>query len=185
MLDEEGLDGLTVRAVLARAGLARRAFYGGFGSKDELLLAVFEASLEEATARLAILAADCEDAVGSLEAIVRALVPGRGGWADAGRNLRSAALSREHLRLAQTHPSQLKAALAPLVGLIERTIADGIASGRFRAADANLQAQFVYNLISTTVHTILLEEESREADLARRARLSDELWEFCCRALVA
>jgi len=39
---EGGLDALTLRAVLDKAGLARRAFYRHFAAMDDLLLALFE-----------------------------------------------------------------------------------------------------------------------------------------------
>ena len=42
LLDEEGLEGLTIRAVLQRTGLARRALYDRFAGKDDLVLAVFD-----------------------------------------------------------------------------------------------------------------------------------------------
>ena len=38
LLDEEGLEGLTIRAMLKRTGLARRAFYERFAGKDDLVL---------------------------------------------------------------------------------------------------------------------------------------------------
>ena len=47
LLEEVGLDGLTIRAILKRTGLARRAFYERFAGKDDLVLAVFDTTLEE------------------------------------------------------------------------------------------------------------------------------------------
>src|SRR6185437_5015781 len=45
LLESEGLEGLTIRAVLKRTGLARRAFYERFAGKDDLVLAVFEQTI--------------------------------------------------------------------------------------------------------------------------------------------
>ena len=46
VLEEGGLDSLTVRAVLQRTGLARRAFYDRFSGKDDLVLAVIQRQAE-------------------------------------------------------------------------------------------------------------------------------------------
>jgi hypothetical protein len=47
-------------------------------------------------------------------------------------------------------------------------------------------ATLIYNLVSTTVHTELLAQESAPPDRAQRAqraRLAADLWEFCRRAI--
>jgi len=49
LLEEKGLEGLTIRAVLTKTGLSRRAFYERFADKDELVLAVFEETIRLAT----------------------------------------------------------------------------------------------------------------------------------------
>src|ERR1700732_1003359 len=49
LLEEQGLQGLTIRAVLDKTGLSRRAFYERFADKDELVLAVFEHTIRLAT----------------------------------------------------------------------------------------------------------------------------------------
>src|SRR5580658_7265774 len=51
LLEEEGLEGLTIRAVLSRTGLSRRAFYERFADKDDLVLAVFEHTIRMATSQ--------------------------------------------------------------------------------------------------------------------------------------
>jgi hypothetical protein len=43
----------------------------------------------------------------------------------------------------------------------------------------------IYNLVSTTVHTELLAEESARPDREQRARLAADIWEFCRRAIIA
>src|SRR4051794_238566 len=45
LLADEGLEGLTIRAVLKRTGLSRRAFYERFSGKDDLVLGVFEQTI--------------------------------------------------------------------------------------------------------------------------------------------
>lgn len=189
LLKEHGLDGLTIRAVLSRSGLARRAFYERFAGKDDLVLAVFEQTLLTAADFFREQAPPGSLAADRLLAIVEGIVlggMGLGGHAPAEEDdRRSAALSREHLRLAESRPAELQAALRPLLGLIAEVVADGIARGEFRQADPALQAALIYNLVSTTVHTELLAEEGARADGGRRQRIADEIWEFCRRAIAA
>ena len=193
LLDEAGLEGLTIRAVLARTGLARRAFYERFQGKDDLVLAVFDTTLRSAAREFEAMTAQGAGPAQALEGIVSGIVVGQAQFGRAqfskagmplgGAHLRSAALSREHLRLAQQRPAELKAALQPLLDLMAGHIAEGIAAGVFRQADPQLQARLIYNLVSTTVHTLLLEEEGRAPDRAEREALAEAIWSFCLRAI--
>lgn len=186
LLDEQGLEGLTIRAVLSRTGLARRAFYESFQGKDDLVLAVFDSSLRAAARQFGEMAEKTANPIEALHAIVDNIVVGQLGNTGSSGHRRSAALSREHLRLAQTRPGELEAALAPLLDLIAGHVSSGIRQGLFREADPRMQARLVYNLVSTTVHTILLQEEEGErSDREEREALAATIWEFCRRAIVA
>jgi len=57
-LAEDGLSGVSVRSICARARLTPRYFYESFADRDELLLAVFDNIAEEAAA--AVIAAVLE-----------------------------------------------------------------------------------------------------------------------------
>lgn len=188
LLAEEGLEGLTVRAVLARTGLARRAFYDRFGGKDDLVLAVFEQTLRLAADHFRHEAALRESPVDGLREIVTGIIMGPLSYAaedvEAG-DRRSAALAHEHLRLAESRPAELQAALSPLVDLVALHISRGTAAGQLRACDPALAARLVYNLVSTTVHTALLSAQGLSPDVARRRQLAADIWEFCHRALAA
>ncbi len=199
LLDEDGLEGLTIRAVLSRTGLARRAFYENFSSKDDLVLAVFARTIALAAAHYQSRGAEIAQPIDRLQMIVTSI--GLGGadqdqqWhmqqemGDAAWDRlhtgtkRGAALSREHLRLADSRPHELQAALAPLLAQIAQCLRDGMAMGQFRPSDADLQATLIYNLVSTTVHSEYLAEEISEANPDRRLILTQELWEFCRRAI--
>lgn len=187
LLDEEGLEGLTIRAVLKRSGLARRAFYDRFEGKDDLVLAVFAQTLQLAAAFFAEQVKVLPDPIARLRHIVTGIVLGRGSIDDPGgqSNRRAAALSREHLRLAEARPAELQKAVSPLVDLIARQLSDGMAGGQVRDAPVQWMAMLVYNLVSTTVHTELLAEENARPDPQRRQQLAEEIWEFCRRAIAA
>jgi AcrR family transcriptional regulator len=184
LLDEDGLEGLTIRAVLKRTGLARRAFYECFAEKDDLMLAVFTSAISLAASYYAQAMAGLANPLERLKLIVTSIVLERAP--DAPRSMsgrRGAALSREHLRLAEARPADLQNALTPLIALMAQQLADGMAAGLVRRADPQRQAALVYNLVSTTVHAELLTQE--RTDRARRERLAEDIWEFCRRALSA
>lgn len=185
LLDESGLEGLTIRAVLAKTGLARRAFYECFQGKDDLVLAVFDSSLRAAAGQFRDFTSKCGGPEEALRLIVTNIVVGQMGYDHMGANRRGAALSREHLRLAQTRPAELQSSLQPLLDLMAGFVSDGIASGLFRPADPHVHARLIYNLVSTTVHTMLLAEEDGTADLHEREELAGAIWEFCRRGIIA
>lgn len=187
LLDEAGLEGLTIRAVLTRTGLARRAFYDLFAGKDDLVLAVFADTLARAARRLGEQLAALPDPQARLRHIVVSVVLGQALYAQGGgmARRRGAALSREHLRLAESRPVDLQRAVAPLIGLIARQLADGAAAGQMRQGAPQRLATLVYNLVSTTVHAELLAGETAPPDAAHRARLAEDIWEFCRRAVAA
>jgi len=185
LLDEEGLDGLTIRAMLKRTGLARRAFYERFAGKDDLVLAVFETTLKEAAVFLEQETANWPDALDQVRVIVYGLVVGSQPQEGGIGVRRISAIVREHMRLAQSRPAELENALAPLIGVIAERISAGIRAGQLRTCDPALQATLIYNLIAGTVHGELMMEESGETANYRRQRLADEIWEFCRRAIAA
>ncbi len=87
--------------------------------------------------------------------------------------------------MAESRPHELQAALSPLIALIARQLSDGMATGSVRSGNPQRLATLVYNLVSTTVHTELLSQESAQPDRAHRAQLAADIWEFCRRAIVA
>lgn len=189
LLEADGLEGLTIRAVLKRTGLARRAFYERFAGKDDLVLAVFAQTLRESAVFMREQGAALAGPLDRIKMIVSILLLGALGEVEGmdgeAADRRSAALSREHLRLAESRPADLQAALSPLLDLMTEIVADGIASGAFRSADPALQARLLYNLVSNTLHTELLAEENARLNRQRRKAMADQIWEFCRRAIAA
>jgi AcrR family transcriptional regulator len=189
LLEEDGLEGLTIRAVLKRTGLARRAFYERFAGKDDLVLAVFAQALMQSAVFLRQEGRALDGPLERIRLIVSTLLRGALGEIEGvdgeAHDRRSAAFSREHLRLADARPADLQAALSPLLDLMTEVMADGIASGAFRACDPALQARLLYNLVATTLHTELLAEAGARLERRRRAAMADEIWEFCYRAIAA
>ncbi len=188
LLDEEGLDGLTIRAVLKKTGLSRRAFYERFEGKDDLLLAVFEQTIRMAVSRYAEEFRTLPDPMERLKLIATSIVLGESAFKEGNVHIRrvGAALSREHLRLAESRPDDLQAALSPLIEFIAQRISDGMEVGLVRSdLPPQRLAVFVYNLVSTTAHTEFLSHETAPPDRIRRVQLSADIWEFCRRAIAA
>ncbi len=187
LLEDEGLEGLTIRAVLTRTGLSRRAFYERFEGKDDLVLAVFEQTIRKATQFFSELIARQDDAMERLKTILTYIVLGKGMMPAPGAqgHRRGAALSREHLRLAESRPHDLQVALRPLIALIAQELAAGMAAGVVRQDDPQRLAVLVYNVVSTTVHSELLASETPQPDQVSTARLANDIWEFCRRAIAA
>lgn len=185
LIDAGGLEGLTIRAVLKRTGLARRAFYEQFAGKDDLVLAVFAQVMRFGADMYREMVEPLSDPVERLKVIIVSIGQGPGIPEDTGGESghMAAALSREHLRLAEARPDELHHALQPLMTLIGDQLAQGMAAGKIRQADPARLAIFIYNLVATTMHTELIAEEAGASPRDRRDRLADELWEFCRRAV--
>ena len=186
LLASEGLEGLTIRSVLAQSGLARRAFYERFSTKDDLVLAVFQQTLADAADHFSRQIAPLNGPIERLKLIVTGIVLGHGAAGDHQDwqvNRRAAALSREHLRLAEARPVDLQAAIAPLIALIRAQIDEGAKMGLVRDGDAERTAVLVYNLVSATVHSQLIADEQITPVLGDRLRLADDIWQFCYRAI--
>lgn len=186
LLEEEGLEGLTIRAVLTKTGLSRRAFYERFEGKDDLVLAVFEQTIRKATQFFSELISKLEDPMERLKVVLTFIVLGKGMIPTANSthgHRRGAALSREHLRLAESRPQDLQVALRPLIALIAQELADGMTAGVVRKDDPQRLAVLVYNVVSTTVHSELLASENLQPDQASTTRLANDIWEFCRRAI--
>ncbi len=182
---DEGLEELTIRAVLKKTGLSRRAFYERFSGKDDLVLAVFEHTIRMASEHYRSQIDDLDDPMERVRLVITFLVLGRqalGGPEQDQGGRRGAAMSREHLRLAESCPDQLQEALEPLISLIAEELSAGMDRGLVRQTDPRQLARLVYNLVSTTVHTELLSEEGSQAD---RERLAKEMWAFCHGAIAA
>jgi AcrR family transcriptional regulator len=188
LVEEKGLDGLTIRAILEKTGLSRRAFYERFSGKDDVVLAVFEQTIRLAADHYSEQVAPLPDAMERLKLIVTCIVLGKSSLLEADKEQishRGAAMSREHLRLAESRPDELQAALSPLLTLIAQLLSDGMKAGLVRDYAPQRLAVLVYNLVSTTVHTELLAHETVKPDRTRRAQLATDIWEFCRRAITA
>jgi AcrR family transcriptional regulator len=188
LLEKDGLEGLTIRAVLKQTGLSRRAFYERFADKDDLMLAVFEEAIQLAARCYSKQVGELADPLERLRLIIMSIALGTSSLESVPSpqsNRRAAAMCREHLRLAESRPHDLQAALSPLLRLIAQQLADGMQAGSVRACTPEPLATLVYNLVATTVHTEMLTEKNAQPDRERRLQSATDIWEFCRRAIAA
>jgi len=180
ILAAAGVEGLTVRSVLDRTRLSRRAFYERFHGIDDLLLAVFEQTFRDGATALRAQLASIDDPLERLRSVIETMLLGPG----AATSIRYAVvMSREHLRLAESRPDDLERALEPLTTVIAEQLAAGMERGVVRQADPHQLATLVQTLVAATMHASLL---SRAAAPETRAEDSAAaLWEFCLRAVRA
>lgn len=173
---ESGLDGLTVQKVRQRTGLSLRALYQRFAGKDDLLVAVFEETMRDAATTFAGEIAVVADPVEKLRRLVTDLFT-RGISDDVLKQ--SVPLSREHLRLAEARPDELRFALEPMLVLLTDQLASAMEAGVVRRTDPRRLAVLVWNLVSAQIHAVVLGTVA-ERDVERSGA---ELWEFCWRAV--
>lgn len=173
-LQEQGVRGFSVAAVLERAGVGTRAFYRHFDSKDELVSAVFLAAARAETQRLRH---RMETAATEIDAVV-AWVDGRLDLAfddDVSSDLRR--LSSEAQSQTLTSPALVQPAYAEMLEPLVETLARGLKSGVFDHIDPVTDAQFIHGVVWSGIDRHWTSGDCDRADVRERM-----LW-FCLRAL--
>jgi len=141
VLRRQGAAGLTVAEVLAEAGLSTRAFYRHFASKDELLLALFDADNEVVRDRV-------DAAIDSASDPHTALV----AWIDQQlalayaprRSRRTQVLWAEGRRLQLEFPAEFERIFAAVLAPLERLLEAGRANGAFPTTDPARDARAIH-----------------------------------------
>jgi len=125
----------TVQEVVERSGQSLRTFYQYFGGKHELMLALFEESIQVAAAQLEELIAPVDDPgerlrVFSIE-YLRMCRTSRPGEPRSGP---APILVEFAQQLLTSHPREAAHAFVPVVELLGRLLADAEAAGELRPA---------------------------------------------------
>lgn len=173
LANETGTAAFTVAQVAAHAGLSLKVFYRCFAGKDDLLVALLE---EDSRLGAGILREMVDTYTEPAQRVRAYLVgvfelvslPGALGYAGL--------LVREHRRLSESRPEELRQALAPMIDVLGAEIEAARVAGVVAAQDANREARAVFALVLDGIH-----------DIARgQAEPRDEaafLWRFCWGAL--
>lgn len=173
-LREDGVGGISIAAVLHRAGLSTRAFYRHFDSKDELVAAVF---LDSARAEAQRLRDRMDSAATEIDA-VRAWVDGRLDLAfdDTVRtDLRRLSLEAQ----AQTSgaPHLVQSAYAEMLLPLREVIERGLRRGMFRGVEPDSGAQFIHGVVWAGIDRHWTAGDCEPGDLR------DRIVRFCLRGL--
>jgi AcrR family transcriptional regulator len=165
----------TVTQVVAASGASLKSFYRCFASKDELLMALFD---DDARRGAEALVAKIDEQHAPLER-VRTAVTGLFMFITVdGRLPYASALVREHLRLAESRPDELRAVLQPFVDVFETELRSAQAAGVVRSGDARRDARTLFHLVMSHLHALLCHQiEDPPAEVA------EDLWAFCAAAL--
>src|SRR5947209_6385285 len=127
LLAESGRTDFTVQEIVDRSGQSVRAFYQHFAGKDDLMLAVFEHTIEQFSTELRRNTDKADDPMEKLRLYVEAFHRSLERAGNAGR-----ALSVFHLHLAQDRPAEFASALAPQMALLEEIVDAAVAAGEVR-----------------------------------------------------
>jgi AcrR family transcriptional regulator len=143
VLDRTNGESLTVQEVADEAGQSLRTLYQYFGSKDDLLLAVFEEAMRTYAQLLEAAIAGFDDPLERLAAAIIAAgrlpeVHGSGG--------RDRGLSQLRLQLSGAQPDLLASAQRPVITLFRVLIADAVLSGQLPGVDVEKATYFVCSL---------------------------------------
>ena len=172
LLSETGRTDFTVQELVERSKTSLRSFYQHFGSKDELLLALFEEVIRISAEEWRAQVTAQDDCVAGLESLVltmyaQAIDQTMGGV--------SRALTAYHLQLAQSRPSDYARVLAPMRDLILELVRAGVDSGRFRNdIDAETLAMILMQTLVAAAHMHAL-----GAYLTGDPLDAERLWAFC------
>ncbi|HEV7579485.1 MAG TPA: TetR/AcrR family transcriptional regulator [Mycobacterium sp.] len=173
-LRENGVRGLSIAAVLERAGLSTRAFYRHFDSKDELVAAVF---LETARAERRRLQRRMAAAATDIEAVA-AWIDGRLDLA-FDDNIKSdlRRLSLEAQSQTSASPGLVQPAYAEMLKPLSEALQHGLQRGVFHHIDPVTDAEFIQGVVWASTN-----RQWRTGD-CDRAEVREDALRFCLRAL--
>src|SRR3954471_2586785 len=172
LLSETGRTDFTVQELVERSKTSLRSFYQHFGSKDELLLALFEEVIRASTAEWRREVKAQDDSVAGLETLVltmyaQAIDQTMGGV--------SRALTSYHLQLAESRPGDYARVLTPMKDLILELVEAAVRDGKFRAdIDPETLAMILMQTLVAAAHMHAL-----GAYLTGDPLDAERLWAFC------
>jgi AcrR family transcriptional regulator len=169
LANETSSAAFTVAQIAARANVSLKSFYRCFPGKDELLLALLEDDSHIGARVLNERVGRRENPVAQLHAYVTELfallsVPGALGYAGV--------LVREHRRLSERYPLELRVALAPLIELIAVHIAAATST-----SDARRDAETMFRILLHGIDDVIVGRSGNATELG------EYLWNFCWKGL--
>ena len=177
LLSETGRTDFTVQELVERSKTSLRSFYQHFGSKDELLLALFEEVIRATTVEWRREVLEQDDCVAGLELLVRQLYAQSTDQTMGGM---SRALTAYHLQLAESRPEDYARVLAPMKDLIVELVEQAVEENRFRR---DLEAETLAILLMQTL-VAAAHMHALGAHLTGDPLDAERLWAFCLGGLM-
>jgi AcrR family transcriptional regulator len=176
LLAETGRIDFTVQDIVDRSKMSLRSFYQHFGSKDDLLLALFEEAIRGFVEWLRREVERAGDPIERLHAYVTGLYRTAQQTSDPGRR----ALTIYHLQLAEKRPADFAAAIGPQIDLLAEIVDEGRASGRFRSdIDGAALTMLLSETLISAAHMHVLGIHMTGVEVR-----PEQLWAFCLGAVL-
>jgi AcrR family transcriptional regulator len=179
LMDEKGSTEFTIQEVIDRSKQSMRGFYQYFDGKDELLLALFEETVREATEDLHGAVDAKSDPVERLHALTIRLhewcEPPGAPRKRGSHNRRP--ISEFSVQLAVTHPDRVQAAMAPLSRLLVDLVEAANAAGAISVADTRHAAALMQQTVMYSWFG------NRLVENAKMRLTAEATWEFCLHGL--
>jgi AcrR family transcriptional regulator len=179
LIDEKGTTDFTIQEVIDRSKQSLRGFYQYFDGKDELLLALFEDSVLEATADLGQALDSETEPLARLRAVTIRLHE----WCEPADTPRKRGahnrrpISEFSVHLAVAHPERVKAAMEPISRMLLELIEEAGAAGAIEVGDAKRAAALLQQTVMYSWFGNRLIQDPRMRLTA------EETWEFCLHGL--
>ena len=179
LIDEKSTTEFTIQEVIDRSGQSLRSFYQYFDGKTELLLALFEETIREATDDLMQVVDSETDPLDRLRAFTIRLYE----WCDPTEQPRRHGTHNRRpivefsVQLSSEHPEQVKAAMAPISHTMLELVEAANAAGAIDFADARRAAALLQQTVMYSWFS------NRLAGSARLRLTAEETWDFCLHGL--
>ena len=179
LIDDKGTTEFTIQEVIDRSQQSLRGFYQYFDGKTELLLALFEETIREATEDLRSIVDPGAAPIDRLRAFTIRLHE----WCDPSEKPRKRGTHNRRpiiefsVQLAVDHPEQVKAAMAPISHQMLQLIEAAQAAGAVDVRDARRAAGLLQQTVMYSWFGNRLVEDTRLRLTAK------ETWDFCLHGL--
>jgi AcrR family transcriptional regulator len=171
IIAEKGTTDFTVQEIVDRSRQSLRSFYQHFGSKHELLLALFEDALSRSAEEVREAAATEADPMEQIRIAIQLLFE----QSQAGPTQKRPLFTDFAPQLLISHPAEVKDAHAPLLAVFTEIVARAQAVGEIRA---DIRARRMASIVMQTV-MFLAQSNGVPEDASAHPITADEVWAFC------
>jgi AcrR family transcriptional regulator len=179
LIDEHGTTEFTIQEVIDRSKQSLRGFYQYFEGKDELLLALFEETVREATDDLRSVVESAREPLEGLRAFTIRLHE----WCDPSEKPRKRSTHNRRpimefaVQLTVDHSDRVEAAMAPISRMMVELVDAANAAGTINVADTHRAAALLQQTVMYSWFG------NRLATSARKRLTAEATWDFCVRGL--